>query len=298
MITKEQIVGLFNLHNVSFRGDEIICSCPFPVHEHGDRNPSFGINVSKGVYNCFSCHESGNLVQLCERLLGMNRMEAMSEIYSDMTLAEAFELMESGSGWSRTALSPLECDITDWCSNRHEYWHQRGFTDETIGKWRLGYDPSENRVVVPVYFNGELVGWTKRRVNESDSPKWKHSRDFYKNAVLFGIDNTVGDSCILVEAPLSAIMLDQYGIGNAVASFGCNLSDEQAILLRSNYNNVCLFYDPDEAGRVGAAKAIKLLERFVNLYIVPYSRDDPAAMTKEECEAALANVVPSWAMEL
>ena len=90
MITKEQIVGLFNLHNVSFRGDEIICSCPFPVHEHGDRNPSFGINMSKGVYNCFSCHESGNLVQLCERLLGMNRMDAMSEIYSDMTLAEAF----------------------------------------------------------------------------------------------------------------------------------------------------------------------------------------------------------------
>lgn len=47
------------LHRVKKSGnDQIMALCPF----HDNRNtPSFTMNLSKGLYYCFSCHESGNL---------------------------------------------------------------------------------------------------------------------------------------------------------------------------------------------------------------------------------------------
>ena len=125
-------------------------------------------------------------------------------------------------------------------------------------------------------------------------PKWQHSEGLAKSRILFGMDNTVGDGCILVEAPLSAIMLDQYGIGNAVSSFGCRLSDDQVVLLRSNYNKVLVFYDPDEAGYAGMRDAVGKLRDFVDTYAVIGHRDDPAALSREDVVSALERITPGW----
>ena len=39
---------------------EYIAHCLNPqAHAHGDKNPSMGISITKGVYNCFVCHISG-----------------------------------------------------------------------------------------------------------------------------------------------------------------------------------------------------------------------------------------------
>lgn len=300
MLSAIEIIELFGLQNVSTRGDEITCSCPFAAnHARGDKRPSFGISVSKGVYNCFSCGESGNLTMLAERTLGMTRVEAMEAVYRDLTPAEALAMMQS-PGYEPSRVTPMEFDISKWSKNKHKYWAKRGFNEETIGKWQLGYDPQENRVVVPIYFKKELVGWTKRALDDVTKPKWSHSNGVPMSKVLFGMDAFSGESAILVEAPLSAIMLDQYGIKGAVASFGASLSDEQAVLLRTNYNNVLIFYDPDEAGARGTEKAIKKLEKFMSVYVVQQTRDDPAAMTKEECLEAISGkpVIASWAWQM
>ena len=121
---------------------------------------------------------------------------------------------------------------------------------------------------------------------------------FDKSLCLFGMDNFTDDSAVLVEAPLSAIMLDQYGVHNAVASFGCKLSDAQARLLRSSYNSVAVWYDPDDAGQAGAADAVGKLEDFMDVYVVPPTRDDPAAMSLEEDMEALRSAVPLWALSM
>jgi DNA primase len=300
MLDAREIIELFGLQNVQMRGDEITCSCPFPEnHTRGDKRPSFGISVSKGAYNCFSCGESGSLVTLAQKVLGMTRLEAMNAVYHDLTTEEALRMM-GGERYVPSRVSPMEFDISKWSRNRHEYWRARGFNEETIGKWQLGYDPSENRVVVPIYFKKQLVGWTKRAVDDVTRPKWSHSPGIPKSQILFGMDNFVGESAILVEAPLSAIMLDQYGIKGAVASFGASLSDEQAVLLRNNYNNVLIFYDPDEAGMKGTARAIAKLEKFMSVYVVQPTRDDPAAMSREECCEAISGkpVIASWAWNM
>lgn len=301
MIAPEELIALLSLRNASVRGSEITCSCPFPEnHPRGDRRPSFGISVEKGAFNCFSCHESGTLTALVERLLGVSRAEAFRLIGYEVTPEEALRLMAGRACGPKAPVSPMACDVDRWSRNRHPYWAQRGFTEETVGKWRLGYDPRENRVVVPIYYGGGVVGWTKRAVDDVTRPKWTHSENTPASRILFGLDEAQSESeAILVEAPLSAIMLWQYGIRGAVASFGCNLSDDQAVLLRSRFDSVKIFYDPDEPGERGVAKALPKLADFMDVGVVRRTRDDPAAMTEEECRRALYDVptVPSWAWD-
>lgn len=297
-MSQNEIITTFGLRNATVSRDEILCSCPFSQnHPNGDRHPSFRLNSEKGVYICYACGERGNIIQLAERVLGMSPFEARSTFSADLT-DEAVDGLMRPRGVERKVLTPLQADISRWVGNKHPYWRSRGFTDETVGKWQLGYDPAEDRVVVPVYFKGELMGWSKRAVDDVTLPKWKHSPDMPKSEILFGMDNFNGDSAVLVEAPLSVVMLDQYGVSNAVASFGCSLSGSQARLLRANYNNVLIFYDPDEPGRRGAVEAARKLEDFVDVYMVGDTRDDPAAMTLEENLDAIGSAMPLWAWEI
>lgn len=82
-----------------------------------------------------------------------------------------------------------------------------------------------------------------------------------------------------------------------MASFGCQLSDGQARLIRQKFDSVLVFYDPDEAGHAGTLRAMRMLEPFCKVFSVLPTRDDPAAMTKRECWEAVygREVVPSWA---
>jgi DNA primase len=296
MLDVQAVVNMLGLRNVSLRGDELSASCPFPENHHGgDANPSWGMNITTGLWSCFGCGEKGNLEQLIERVVGVDRLEAMRLAYGDLGLDEVQSLMSGEAVASVAQMTPLQRDISSWATNEHPYWHGRGFNDETIGHWQLGYSPEMNRVTVPIWANREIVGWTARRVVETDEPKWRHSPGLSRQSLLFGADDADGDSCIVVEAPLSVVMLWQQGIRNAVATLGCKMSLGQADLIRSRFSNVLMFYDPDDAGRGGTRRAIDMLSPFVNVFCVRQTRDDPAAMTVEENSAALSDVVPSFA---
>ena len=296
MLDATKLIELLGLRNASVQGHELICSCPFSEnHQNGDRHPSFGIDLNTGLNHCFSCGESGTLPQLAQRVLGVSFMQAQQRVFGDLDFGEAQRIIDGTSTIApERHLNAIECDVVGWSQQKHPYWAGRGFTEETIGHWNLGYDVQVNRVVVPIYFDHVLVGWTKRRVDESVQPKWEHSSGLPRDSILFGADEVNGKNIILVEAPLSAIMLQQQGIPNAVASFGCSLSQGQADLIRARYEGVLIFYDPDKAGHEGTKRAIKMLEPFVDVWAVGQTRDDPAAMSKEENMSAISSLVPSF----
>lgn len=293
-----RLIELFDLKNSYVSGDELWASCPRPEnHKHGDKKPSWSINLKTLRHHCFSCGFSGDAASLLMFQRSCSRSQSLRLLYGDLGMEELQSLM-AGHSYDRPTVTPLERDVTEWTKHSgHPYWKERGFNDQTVSKWRLGYDPKMNRAVVPVFFGGQLVGWTARALSNDVFPKWLHSEDMAREMILFGYDNAAdGDSCILVEAPLSAIMLDQYGFSNAVASFGSVLSDGQARLIRQKFDSVLVFFDPDEAGHKGTLRAINMLEPFCNVFAVQPTRDDPAAMTKRECWDAIygRNVIPSW----
>ena len=58
-------------------GDNLVCRCPLPGHE--DKNPSFGYNVVKDVYNCARCG-GGDLVRLYALVMGMSEADALKDL--------------------------------------------------------------------------------------------------------------------------------------------------------------------------------------------------------------------------
>lgn len=71
----EGLVALLGLGAVVGRsGDRITLHCPSHLTGHSDKNPSFGIGVSKGrvVYNCFGCNASGDVFDLIALSKGLD----------------------------------------------------------------------------------------------------------------------------------------------------------------------------------------------------------------------------------
>ena len=298
MLEFGQVVDLLGLRNARVIGDgtQMVASCPFPAnHRNGDANPSWGMNLDNGLWICHGCGAKGNLVGLLMDVLGMDRLAAYRLAYGDLGIEEAVRLMDGRKAPSRgAARTPLESDVASWAANRHPYWQSRGFTAQTQGRWMLGYDPACDRVTVPVFYGGELVGWTKRRVREDVEPKWTHFPGMRSKDVLFGYDDCTGGSCVVVEAPLSVVMLSQQGFRNAVATFGCSMSRAQADAIRAKFEDVTVFYDPDEAGAKGTAQVVGILSPFCTVSVVRGTRDDPAAMSCEENREALNSAYPGW----
>ena len=60
-------------------GDELMALCPF----HEEKQPSFSLNVEKGVFYCFGCGESGNIYHLIEHVTGLSYEEIRKAIGED-----------------------------------------------------------------------------------------------------------------------------------------------------------------------------------------------------------------------
>jgi 5S rRNA maturation endonuclease (ribonuclease M5) len=55
--------------NSKWEGYQCYCSCPIPSHnhKHGDKTPSFSLNIADGCWYCHSTGDSGNVKQLAEK---------------------------------------------------------------------------------------------------------------------------------------------------------------------------------------------------------------------------------------
>lgn len=293
MLDPNDLISIFDLRNARVANDELICSCPFGEnHRNGDAHPSFGINLETGLSFCFGCGESNNLQQLANKLLGGGGLDAYRELVQQLDVNAIARIGEQVVPKSDDEIV-YERECLMWARNKTDYWALRGFTEETIGKWQLGFDPESNRAVVPIRQGGKYVGYTKRAVGY-EQPKWIHSKGFGRADYVFGLDDAQGDTVILVEAPLSVIMLDQQGVGSAIATFGCKMSSGQADIIRSRFNVVCICYDNDQAGYDGTKRAVNMLKDHVDVYISFPEFDDPAAQTYEQNKNMLSRVYPWW----
>ena len=72
---KVDIIKLFASFDVALtkKGKNFTGLCPW----HDDENPSLSVDQQKGLYNCFGCGESGDVVTLVQKMKGIGFQEAM-----------------------------------------------------------------------------------------------------------------------------------------------------------------------------------------------------------------------------
>ncbi len=127
------------------RGKNFLGLCPF----HQEKTPSFTVSQEKQMFHCFGCGKGGNVFTF------LMDLEKVSFVEAVRTLAERFAIPLPVEGSSSNAEATENEHLYNICraAGLHfhenlgtvegklalEYFHHRGFTDETIRKFGLGY---------------------------------------------------------------------------------------------------------------------------------------------------------------
>ena len=127
--------------------------CPF----HNDSNPSFYVSPSRGTCHCFTCGEGGDSVGFIMKHEQMNYVEALrwlanrygievketeltDEQRKEKTEREAMFVVNN---WAAEYYSDILYNDVDGRAVGLQYFRQRGFRDDIIRKFRLGFSPAD-----------------------------------------------------------------------------------------------------------------------------------------------------------
>jgi DNA primase len=131
------------------RGVNYLGLCPF----HNERTPSFIVSPSKGIFKCFGCGKGGNSVNFLmeiEHLTYPDALRFLAKKYHIEIQEKELSAEELASKNERESLmvasSFAQKFFTETLHNHKEgraiglsYFKERGFSDQTIEKFQLGY---------------------------------------------------------------------------------------------------------------------------------------------------------------
>ncbi len=284
------------------QGDRHTGLCPFP--DHTEKTPSFFVSSSKQVYHCFGCQKSGNIYTYLKELRGMNFVESVHYLArqaridiptsyekkgQDVT-GELFNLNEKACQFYQKKLFECSMDSPVW-----KYLNKRGYSKETIKKFRIGYAPKgktllrslsgkeqnqavhlgllakdqsgngydnfRNRLIFPIVSTRkQVIGFGARALDDS-LPKYinsKESKVFYKGTSFYGLNE-------------SARYLRQKGFLIIVEGYTDFLS-----LWQEGFQNIVA-----TLGTALTEDHAKLLKRYVDTVIVVFDGDDAGLKAAE-----------------
>lgn len=195
----EEVVG--DYVHLKKRGVNLLGLCPF----HNEKTPSFTVSPAKGIYKCFGCGAGGNSVNFIMELEHHTYPEALKHLAKKYNIEIEEEEMSPAMAEAQSERESLY--IVNSFAEQHfieqlhqskegkaiglSYFKERGFTDETIAKFKLGYAQETfdhfTKAAHEKGFKDEYLlasGLTKEKNGKS--------YDGYRGRVIFPIHNLSG----------------------------------------------------------------------------------------------------------
>ncbi|MDF1673875.1 MAG: DNA primase [Vicingaceae bacterium] len=195
----EEVVGEFV--QLKKRGANYLGNCPF----HNEKTPSFTVSPAKGIYKCFGCGKAGNSVNFIMEHEHYSYPEALKFLANKFNI-EVDE--EEQSDEQKEAANERESlyIVSNYAANYfkkqlHEsdegkaiglsYFLERGFREDIIEKFQLGYNPNEWTAFTDA---AEKEGYQLKYLDKSGLTIVKESKKFdrFKGRVMFPIHNLSG----------------------------------------------------------------------------------------------------------
>ena len=195
----EEIVGSFV--NLKRRGSNLLGLCPF----HNEKSPSFTVSPAKEIYKCFGCGKSGNSIGFLMDLEKYSYVEALKwlankyniEVEETETTPELKLYQQSSdslyiiNNFGQNFFSTTLFETEEGKDIALSYLKERGFREDVIKKFQLGYNPEVGDVfakkAVEAQFNSDLLQKSGLVVNRDD-----RLRDNYRGRIIFPIHNQSG----------------------------------------------------------------------------------------------------------
>ena len=198
----EEVVGDFV--NLKKRGSSLLGLCPF----HNEKTPSFNVSSAKGIYKCFGCGKAGNSVNFImehEKLTYPEALRYLAKKYNiDIVEDEVSTDEDKEAAHKRESLML----VADWAKkvfveNLWEnemgqaiglsYFKERGFREDIIKKFELGYSLSEWSTLTD---RAEKEGFQKAFLLETGLSIFNETKnsvyDRFRNRVMFPIHSVSG----------------------------------------------------------------------------------------------------------
>jgi DNA primase len=154
-------------------------TCPFHKGGH-ERTPSFSVNVEKGVFHCFTCHEAGGVKRFL-RMLGVPRSTIDAETKSVDTflqrneqnarLAKRHAFAQKDPFKANPVLPEALLSVYDFEPMK---LIEDGFERSLLRDLDIGYDRRNDRITYPLRdLYGDLAGISGGAMKEEQQPKYK-----------------------------------------------------------------------------------------------------------------------------
>lgn len=184
------------------RGANYIGLCPF----HNEKTPSFSVSKAKGICHCFSCGKGGspvNFIMEHEQLSYYEALKYLAKKYHievkerELTDEERAAQSERESMLlvNEFACNSFEHNLYNTTDGKEiglSYFYERGFSDNIIKKFRLGYSLDKNNEL----FNEAVSkGYNKKYLFDTGlciDDKKGGGYDRFKGRVLFPVFNVAG----------------------------------------------------------------------------------------------------------
>jgi len=229
--------------------NDFIIFCPF----HGNfRTPAGEVNKDTGLFFCFSCQHTADLIELVMHVTKRTYFESIRFINS-----KSVETDFASDVMSKLKDKPDFVQFDDVLIKRlsvealaspraMRYFEGRKITEDSVKKFSLGYSQKQDMITIPVTApDGMMVGFVGRSV---EGKEFKNTTGLPKSKTLFNLHRVkTSKQVYVVESSFDAIRLDQCGMP-AVATLGANVSNKQIELLRQYFNEIFVIADNDEAG--------------------------------------------------
>ena len=215
------------------RGRNFFGLCPF----HSEKTPSFSVAPDKQIYHCFGCGAGGNVFSFIVEHQKVSFIEAVQQLGHKYGIQVDYQ-----SGPSNKFFTFLY-EVHDIAANLYhnilfsekgkealEYLHNRGFNDDTLKKYQIGFAPDSwdtlsnhiksssfkdeiyektglfiktdrgwrdrfrSRIMFPIYHqSGKAIAFGGRIFNSDDPAKYLNSPEtplYRKSEVFYGLHET------------------------------------------------------------------------------------------------------------
>lgn len=198
----DEVVGDFV--QLKKRGANLLGVCPF----HDEKTPSFTVSPAKGIYKCFGCGKAGNSVNFIMEHEKYSYPEALRylakkysiEVEEDETVSdedkERYDHRESlliVSDFARKYYSGVLWETEEGQNIGLSYFKERGFREEVIKKFELGYSLNEwdglTKKATESGYLRELLEETGLSIRNEEK---NSSYDRFRGRVMFPIHNLSG----------------------------------------------------------------------------------------------------------
>jgi DNA primase len=244
----------------AFRG-----ACPI----HNGTNES-SLSVFKNRFRCWSCGASGNVINFVSELTGKTYYGAVEQLATELNI----DLTKDPEFAKERSEVEQQTEYADRCAQRVQSCkiylkEERKLSDETIAKYRLGFD--NGAITIPlVDEHDRVISWAKRCFDlKSKYINGKNSDIYDKGLFLYGLNHAMRrmkNQLIMCEGYFDVMSADQQGLP-AVAYCGIEPTRNHIMKIREIAEctkGLTVLLSIDNDGKA-IAKLPKIAEKFRNL---------------------------------